>query len=56
VGSTIALAALFCGFFVLSLVRHFGIPALAFSGLCALLMIVLAAVQWRTAKRRDRAR
>ncbi len=51
--ATVAIAGLFAAFFVISLIRHFGLQALAFSGLGALAMIAMAAMQWRIMKRRD---
>ncbi len=50
--ATVAVAGLFACFFVISLIRHFGIQALAFSVLGALAMVGLAVMQWRIMKRR----
>ena len=54
--TTVAIAGLLACFFVISLIRHYGAPALAFSGLGTLLMIAMAAMQWRIMKRRSGGR
>ncbi len=48
----LGLALLFAGFFVLSLMHHFGVPALAFGAMGTVGMLLFARAQRRIMKRR----
>lgn len=52
--SCLALAVLFAGFFVLALVRHYGVQAAAFGAVGTIGMLAFARTQWLTMKAKDR--